>query len=60
MQIEVAELKKRQIGDIGFINTNLMDEWNVKHDAKETEANLIRSLLQNQNKDTLLFPYEFM
>ena len=55
----MAELKKRQIGDIGFINTNLIDEWNVEYDAKQTEANLLRSLLRNQNKDTILFPYEF-
>ena len=58
-RLKIAELKKRQIGDIGFINTNLMDEWNVKHDAKETEANLLASLLRNQNKDTILFPYEY-
>ena len=45
--------------DIGFINTNLIDEYTVKFDAKETEANLLRSLLQNQNKDTIIFPYNF-
>ena len=56
-RLKIAELKKRQIGDIGFINTNLIDEWTVKHDAKESEANLLKLLLQNQNKDTILFPY---
>ena len=58
-RLKIAELKKRQIGDIGFINTNLKDEWNVTHDAKLTEANLLASLLRNQNKDTILFPYEY-
>ena len=45
--------------DIGFINTNLIDEYSVKHNAKETEANLLKSLVKNQNKDKILFPYEF-
>ena len=58
-RLKIAGLKKRQIGDIGFINTNLMDEWNVKHDPKDAEANLLRLLLRNQNKDTILFPYEY-
>ena len=58
-RLKISELKKRQIGDIRFINTNLMDEWNIKHDTKETEANLLRSLLRNQKKDTIHFPYEF-
>ena len=59
MQIEDHRIEKRQIGDIGFINTNLMDEWNVTDDAKLTKANLLASLLWNQNKDTILFPYEY-
>ena len=58
-RLKIAELKKRQVGDIGFINKNLRDEWSVKHSAKETEANLLKSLLQNQNKDKILFPYNF-
>ena len=59
MQIEDRQLKKRQIGDIGFINTNLIDEYTVKFHIEDTEANLLRSLLQNQNKDKILFPYNF-
>ena len=55
----MAELKKRQVGDIGFINTNLMDEGSVKHDAKQTKAKLLAFLLRNQNKATILFPYEY-
>ena len=45
--------------DIGFINTNIIDEFTVKYNAKETEDNLLRSLVINQNKDTILFPYNF-
>ena len=57
MQIEDRRIeKKRQIGDIGFINTNLMDEWSVKHVARQTEAKVLASLFQNQNKATILFP----
>ena len=58
-RLKIVKCKKRQIGDIGFINTNLIDEWTVKHDAKDAEANLLKSLLKNQNKDKILFPYEF-
>ena len=57
--MKIVEWKKRQIYDIGFINANLIDDWTVKHDAKEAEANLLKSLLQNQNKYKILFPYNF-
>ena len=55
--MKIAKLKKRQIGDIGFINTNLIDEFLVEKDVKEAEDNLLQSLIKNQNKDTILFPY---
>ena len=58
-RLKIAELKKRQIDDIGFINTNLIDAYTVEKDAKEDEANLLRSLVLNQNKDIILFPYNF-
>ena len=58
-RLKIAELKKRQIGDIGFINTNLIDEFQVKKSSEEAEANLLKSLLINQNKDLILFPYNF-
>ena len=45
--------------DIGFINTNLIDEFQVKKNAEEAKANLLKSLLINQNKDLILFPYNF-
>ena len=43
--------------DIGFINTNIIDEFLVEKDVKEAEDNLLQSLINNQNKDTILFPY---
>ena len=58
-RLKIVELKKRQIGDIGFINTNIIDEFLVTKNAEEAEANLLQSLLQNQNKDKILFPYNF-
>ncbi|XP_073365209.1 uncharacterized protein [Aegilops tauschii subsp. strangulata] len=57
--LKIAELKKRQIGDIGFINTNLIDAYTVEKHPKEAEANLLQSLVLNQNKDIILFPYNF-
>ena len=42
--MKIAELKKRQIGDIGFINTYLIDATEVQHHPGDTEANLLRSL----------------
>ena len=41
--------------DIVFINTNLIDEFQVKKNAEEAEANLLQSLIKNQNKDLILF-----
>ena len=58
-RLKIAELKKRQIGDIGFINTNLIDATEVKYRVIDTEANLLRSLVINENKDIILFPYNF-
>ena len=45
--------------DIGFINTNIIDEFQVKKNAEEAEANLLQLLIKNQNKDLILFPYNF-
>ena len=44
---------------MGFINTNIIDEFLVKKHAKETEDNLLQSLIKNQNKDKILFHYNF-
>ena len=45
--------------DIVFIKTTLIDEFQVKKNAEEAEANLLKSLIVNQNKDKILFPYNF-
>ena len=58
-RLKIAELKKRQIGDIGFINTNLIDAYMVEFQAKDTEAKMLQSFVLNQNKAIILFPYEF-
>ena len=58
-RLKIAELKKRQIGDIGFINTNLIDAYMVEFQAKDTEAKLLQSSVLNQDKPIILFPYEF-
>jgi len=58
-RLKIAELKKRQIGDIGFVNTYLIDATEVEHRPADTEANLLRSFKINENKDIILFPYNF-
>ena len=55
--MKIVECKKQEMYDIGFINTNIIDKFLVKKNAEEAEANLLQSLIKNQNKDTLLFPY---
>ena len=57
--MKIAQLKKRQIGDIGFVNTYLIDATEVEHRPGDTEANLLRSFKKNENKDIILFPYNF-
>ena len=57
--MKIAELKKRQIDDIGFVNTYLIDATEVKFHATDTEVNLLRSLVINENKDIILFRYNF-
>ena len=58
-RLKIVELKKREVGDIGFINTYLIDATEVKFHATDTEVNLLRSLVINENKDIILFPYNF-
>ena len=58
-RLKIVELKKRQIVDIGFINTNLIDAYMVKFQAKDTEAKVLQSFILNQNKAIILFPYNF-
>ena len=54
--MKIAELKKRQTGDIGFVNTYLIDATEVDKRPEETEANLLRSFKINEHKDIILFP----
>ena len=53
--MKIVECKKQEIYDIGFIKTNIIDEFLVEKDVKEAGDNLLRSLIKNQNKDTILF-----
>ena len=55
--MKIVECKKNEIYDIGFINTNIIDVFLVENNVKEAEDNLLQSLIKNQNKDTILFPY---
>ena len=48
--MKIAELKKRQIGDIGFVNTYLIDATEVEHCHGDTEANLLRSFKKMKTK----------
>ena len=45
--------------DIRFINTNIVNEIQVKKHTEEGEDNLLEPLIKNQKNDTILFPYNF-
>jgi len=59
MQIEDRRMQAKKIYNIGFINLNLFNEWEMKKNPKQAEANLLQSLLQHQNKQKIIFPYNF-
>ena len=56
-RLKIVECRKAEMYDIGFINTNLIDKFEVQKNADDAEANLLKSLIVNQNKDKILFPY---
>lgn len=58
-RLKIVECRRAGMYDIGFINPNVIHEVTVKKYATETEDNLLQSLLKNQNKDKILFPYNF-
>ena len=58
-RLKIVECRKQEMYDIGFINTNIINEFLVTKNAEEAEANLLKSLLINQNKDLILIPYNF-
>ena len=58
-RLKIVECRKAEMYDIGFINTNLIDKFEVEKNADDAEANLLKSLIVNQNKDKILFPYNF-
>ena len=54
--MKIVECKKQEIYDIGFINTNIIDEFLVKKDIKEAEDNVLQSLIKIKTK----IPYSFL
>ena len=54
--MKIVECKKQEIYDIGFINTNIIDEFLVKKDIKEAEDNVLQSLVKIKTK----IPYSFL
>ena len=58
-RLKIIECRKAEMYDIGFINTNLIDKFEVEKNTDDAEANLLKSLIVNQNKDKILFPYNF-
>ena len=58
-RLKIIECRKAEMYDIGFINTNLIDKFEVEKNTDDVEANLLKSLILNQNKDRILFPYNF-
>ena len=58
-RLKIVECRKAEMYDIGFINTNLIDKFEVEKNADDAEANLLKSLIVKPNKDKILFPYNF-
>ena len=54
--MKIVECKKQEIYDIGFINTNIIDEFLVKKDVKEAEDHLLHRLSKIKTK----IPYSFL
>ena len=59
MQTEDHQMQKRQLNGIRFINSNTVNEWTVNKRVKDTEENLLQSVLRHQNKGEIFFPYNF-
>ena len=57
-RLKIVECRKIEMYDIGFINTNLIDKFEVEKNADDAEANLLKSLIVNRNKDKILFPLQ--
>ena len=57
--MKILECKRGQIYDIGFINPNTVNEFTVQKNPDDTEKNLLKALLAQQNKREILFPYNF-
>ena len=58
-RLKIVECRKAEMYDIGFINTNLIDKFEVEKNADDAKANFLKSLIVNQNKNKILFPYNF-
>jgi hypothetical protein len=57
--LKILECKKGRIYDIGFINPNTINEYTIAHNAEDTEKNLLKALIGQQNRREILFPYNF-
>ena len=51
--MKIVECKKQEIYDIGFINTNITDEFLVEKDVKEAEEATIVDQKSKQRFNTL-------
>ena len=58
-RLKIVKCRIADIYDIGFINPNIIHEWTVKHGVTDTTDNLLQPLLKKQNKEKILFPYNF-
>ena len=55
----MQECKRQQIYDIGFIDPNVIHEYNVQRSAQDIEEYLLRFLVQQETKSEIQFPYNF-
>ena len=55
----MQECKRQQIYDIGFIDPNVIHEYNIQKSAQEMEEYLLKFLVKQETKSEILFPYNF-
>jgi len=57
--MKMQECKRQQIYDIGFIDPNVIHEYNIQKSAQEMEEYLLKFLVKQETKSEILFPYNF-
>jgi hypothetical protein len=57
--MKILECKRKGIYDIGFIDPYIVNSYMVEKFPVDTEANLLRFLVEQNTNTEILFPYNF-